>query len=105
MPNDSQDISPIFRIDVSQNASEPQIESSPDQHDQTMALMMEQLVIGQDRQNELLEEIVEQLGANQRQRGNELNNWKQANPILAKRCKAAAGAFAGANRIPAYVDF
>lgn len=92
MPNDSQDISPIFRIDVSQNASEPQIESSPDQHDQTMALMMEQLVIGQDRQNELLEEIVEQLGANQRQRGNELNNWKQANPILAKRCKAAAEA-------------
>ncbi len=92
MQNDSQDISPIFRIDVSQSASEPQIENSREKHEQTVALLLEQLVVGQDRQNELLEEIVEQMGSNQRQRSNELNNWKQANPILAKRCKAASEA-------------
>ncbi len=93
MQNDSQDISPIFRIDVSQNAaSEPQIENSREHHEQTVTLLLEQLVVGQDRQNELLEEMVEQMGANQRQRSNDLNNWKQANPILAKRCKAAAEA-------------
>lgn len=92
MPNDSQDISPIFRIDVSQSASEPNIEGSKDQHQATMTALMEQLVVGQDRQNELLEEIVEQLGSNQRHRANELNNWKEANPVLAKRCRAAAEA-------------
>jgi len=92
MQNDSQDISPIFRIDVSQNASEPQIDNARERHEQTVTLLLEQLVVGQDRQNELLEEMVEQMGANQRQRSNDLNNWKQANPVLAKRCKAAAEA-------------
>jgi hypothetical protein len=54
--------------------------------------LLEQLVVGQDRQNELLEEIVEQMGSNQRHRANELNNWKEANPVLARRCRAAAEA-------------
>ena len=92
MPNDSQDISPIFRIDVSQSASEPNIESANDSHAATMTALLEQLVVGQDRQNELLEEIVEQMGSNQRHRANELNNWKEANPVLARRCRAAAEA-------------
>jgi hypothetical protein len=92
MPNDSQDISPVFRIDVTQGASEPQIETAADQHQKTMTMLMEQLVVGQDRQNELLEEIVEQMGAGQRQRAHELNNWKEANPILSRRCRSAAEA-------------
>lgn len=92
MPNDSQDISPIFRIDVTQSASEPQIESGADQHQTTMTMLLEQLVVGQDRQNELLEEILEQLGSAQRQRSAELHNWKEANPVLAKRCRKAAEA-------------
>ena len=82
MQNDSQDISPIFRIDVTQSASEPQIESNPDQHQATVTMLLEQLVVGQDRQNELLEEIVEQMGSAQRQRSSELHNWKEANPCL-----------------------
>ncbi len=57
-----------------------------------MTALLQQLVIGQDRQNELLEEMVEQMGAPQRQRSNELNQWKDANPLLAKRCRAAAEA-------------
>jgi hypothetical protein len=92
MQNDSQDISPIFRIDVTQGASEPQIETAADQHQANMTMLLEQLVVGQDRQNELLEEMVEQMGATQRQRSHELHNWKEANPILAKRCRAAAEA-------------
>jgi hypothetical protein len=92
MPNDSQDISPIFRIDVSQSASEPNIESAKDPQASAMTALLEQLVVGQDRQNELLEEIVEQMGSNQRHRANELNNWKEANPVLARRCRAAAEA-------------
>jgi predicted DsbA family dithiol-disulfide isomerase len=92
MPNDSQDISPVFRIDVTQGASEPQIESGNDQHQATMSMLLEQLVVGQDRQNELLEEILEQLGSTQRQRAADLHNWKEANPVLARRCRAAAEA-------------
>lgn len=92
MQNDSQDISPVFRIDVTQGASEPQIDSVTDQHQVTMTMLLEQLVVGQDRQNELLEEILEQLGSTQRQRASDLHNWKEANPILARRCRAAAEA-------------
>lgn len=48
------------------------------------------LVMAQNRQNELLEEVVEQLGSAARQRSLELASWKQANPRLARACKAAA---------------
>jgi len=92
MQNDSQDISPVFRIDVTQSASEPQIESAPDAHQSTVTMLLEQLIVGQDRQNELLEEMVEQMGATQRQRSADLHNWKEANPVLARRCRAAAEA-------------
>lgn len=92
MQNDSQDISPVFRIDVTPGASEPQIEGTPDSHQTTVTMLLEQLIVGQDRQNELLEEMVEQMGASQRQRSTDLHNWKEANPVLARRCRAAAEA-------------
>ncbi len=46
----------------------------------------------QDRQNELLEEVVSQLGAAQRQRNQELSQWRQANPGLSRACRKAAEA-------------
>jgi len=52
--------------------------------------VLHQLVAAQDRQNELLEELIEQMGASQRQRSAELAQWKQANPRLARRCREAA---------------
>ena len=93
MSHDAQDLSPVFRIDVSQNASDAHVSSNgqADQNNEVTALL-QQLVIGQDRQNELLEEMVEQMGAAQRQRANELGQWKEANPLLARRCRAAAEA-------------
>jgi hypothetical protein len=45
-----------------------------------------------DRQNELLEELVAQVGSVQRQRANELAQWKEAHPRLAKSCRAASEA-------------
>lgn len=91
MANESQDMSPVFRIDVGQSASEASLPTrdESEKHSELTALL-QQLVIGQDRQNELLEEVVEQMGSTQRQRANELNQWKEANPILARRCRAAA---------------
>jgi len=91
MPHESQDMSPVFRIDVSQNASENPV-SQPANLQSEMVTLLHQLVEGQDRQNELLEEMVEQVGASQRQRSNELTQWKDANPLLARRCRAAAEA-------------
>ena len=91
MPHESQDMSPVFRIDVSQNASENPV-SQPVNLQSEMVTLLHQLVEGQDRQNELLEEMVEQVGASQRQRANELTQWKDANPLLARRCRAAAEA-------------
>lgn len=90
MVHDSQEVSPVFHIDVAQSASEPVVGQNSAQNE--MIALMHQLVVGQDRQNELLEEMVEQMGAPHRQRANELNQWKDANPLLAKRCRAAAEA-------------
>jgi hypothetical protein len=39
-----------------------------------------------------MEEMIEQMHAGQRQRSNELTQWKEANPLLARRCRAAAEA-------------
>lgn len=50
------------------------------------------ILAAQDRQNELLEELVTQLGAPARQRNQELGQWKQANPELARSCRLAAEA-------------
>jgi len=84
-------MSPVFRIDVAQNASENPV-SQPANLQAEMVTLLHQMVEGQDRQNELLEEMVEQMGASQRQRTNELTQWKEANPLLARRCRAAAEA-------------
>ena len=67
MPHDSQDISPVFRIDVAQSASDSAApHSGAGQSD--IAAILQQLVAGQDRQNELMEEMIDQMHASQRQR-------------------------------------
>jgi len=55
-----------------------------------LCLLMREMLAAQDRQNELLEELVEQQVAAQRHRTAELASWKQANPELAHFCKKAA---------------
>ena len=92
MANESQGMSPVFRIDVGQNASETPVSTKQTEQHSELTALLQQLVIGQDRQNELLEEVVENMGAAQRQRAHELNSWKDANPVLAKRCRNAAEA-------------
>jgi hypothetical protein len=47
---------------------------------------------GQERQNELLQELVQVLGASHRQRAQELQQWKKAHPHLAAECRRAADA-------------
>jgi hypothetical protein len=57
-----------------------------------IAGVLREILAGQDRQNELMEELVNQLTAVQRQRANELGQWKAANPLLARSCRMAAEA-------------
>jgi hypothetical protein len=79
------------QIDVSHGAyPRPASHSRAECNDPTQ--LLRDLLAAQDRQNELLEELIGQLHANQRQRANELGQWKQANPHLARRCRRAAEA-------------
>ncbi len=54
--------------------------------------LLREILSAQDRQNELLEELLTHLGTAQKQRSAELGQWKQANPVLAKHCRAATEA-------------
>ena len=88
-----QEFSPIFQFDVNQESLDPHVApESADGNSNELVALMRQLVIGQDRQNELLEELVDQMNNAQRARNNELNQWKDANPHLAQRCYMAAEA-------------
>jgi len=55
-------------------------------------LLLRQISKVLTRQNELLEELVNQTNAVHRQRMAELNQWKQAHPRLARDCRTAAEA-------------
>jgi hypothetical protein len=81
---------PLFsQIDVSPNTYQA---NASGRQDVEQTRLLRELLAAQDRQNELLEELVGQLGASQRQRNTELLQWKQANPHLARSCRAAAEA-------------
>jgi hypothetical protein len=54
--------------------------------------LLRQIVAGQQRQNELMEELVSLLGNMHRQRQAELNQWRQTNPDLSRACRHAAEA-------------
>lgn len=85
MSYEHEPISPMFRIDVSAEA-----ESSQPSNDRGAIDLLRQLVAGQQQQNRLLEELVQQQVAANKQRANELQQWKNANPELARSCRKAA---------------
>ena len=85
------DLPQVFHLDVSAN-NKDMTPVTQDPNQMEIADLLRQMVVGQDRQNELLEEMVEQMNAAQRQRASELGQWKEANPLLARRCRAAAEA-------------
>ena len=87
MTHDSQPMPPVItEVSVAESSA---LGPSPDEPEQIVSLLRE-MVASQERQNELLEELVQQTGAAQRQRATELGQWKQANPALARSCRVAA---------------
>jgi hypothetical protein len=75
----------MFRIDVSAES-----ESNQPSNDRAAIDLLRQLVAGQQQQNRLLEELVQHQVAANKQRANELQQWKNANPELARSCRKAA---------------
>jgi molecular chaperone DnaK (HSP70) len=76
----------MFRIDVSADSdSNPQASN-----DRIVMELLRQLVAGQQQQNRLMEELVQQHTAANKQRATELQQWKTANPDLANSCRRAA---------------
>lgn len=86
MSYEHEPISPMFRIDVSAESESNQTASN----DRIVIELLRQLVASQQQQNRLLEEMVQQNVAANKQRANELQQWKNANPELAKSCRQAA---------------
>jgi len=92
MTDESGSRPPLYsQIDVAHTAYPPQPPVRGVASNELVAVLREVLA-AQDRQNELLEELVSQLSAAQRQRATELGQWKQANPTLARNCRLAAEA-------------
>jgi hypothetical protein len=54
--------------------------------------LLRDVLAAQDRTNEILEELVCIMGTQQKQRAQELHQWRHANPQLAESCRSAAEA-------------
>lgn len=89
MSQDPEQFHPVFHIDVSADPGRNETNAPASKEDAVIALLR-QLVVGQDQQNRLMQELVQQAGAAQKQRAAELGQWKQANPKLAETCRIAA---------------
>ena len=92
MAREPQEIPTVFRIDVGPSGTDSALLNQSKKVDHEVSSLLRQLVIGQQRQNEMLEELIDQIGAGQRQRTLELGQWRDANPVLARRCRSAAEA-------------
>jgi hypothetical protein len=80
---------PLFsQVDVSTATHAHPIMSSREEQTE----LLREVLSAQDRTNELLEDLSGVLAANQKQRANELNQWRNAHPALASACREAAEA-------------
>ena len=73
------------QVDVTSASQAP----TPVRYDEHTELLRD-ILAAQDRSNEVLEELVQVMSTTQKQRVTELNQWKQANPGLARCCREAA---------------
>ncbi len=88
MGNDPAQFSPIFSIDVS--AERTSSVAQPSNSAEATVALLHQVVMAQQKQNQLLEQLVHATVNAQKQRATELQQWKDANPHLAQSCRRAA---------------
>jgi hypothetical protein len=90
MGHDSSQFSPVFSIDVAaQTASsnQPTLDANT-----AVVALLRQLVMGQEKQNKLIDTLITATNAAVKQRNSELQQWRDANPYLANHCRRAAEA-------------
>lgn len=87
MPENQPPLAPLFsQVDVSTGSPPHSLLPPGEEHNE----LLREVLSAQDRTNELLEELVSAMAAQHKQRTQELQQWKKANPRLAKRCREAA---------------
>lgn len=80
---------PLFsQVEVSSGTQPQSYMSTQDEH----SALLRDVLSAQDRTNELLEELVGVMAKSQKQRANELNQWRNAHPALATACRESAEA-------------
>lgn len=86
-------VTPLFsQVDVTTTThTSPHLHPGMSAREEQTELLREMLA-AQDRTNELLEELTNTMAATQKQRANELNQWRNAHPMLAGACRDAAEA-------------
>lgn len=89
MSVDPRQFSSIFSIDVTADPKLNQVTTNGDPATEIITLLR-MMIANQEKQNELLTEVNQHLSAAQKQRQQELGQWKQANPELANSCRIAA---------------
>ena len=91
MSQDPQQLPPIFDpIDVSAENNTPPADQKVDNSYNQLAPILLQMLEKIDQQNTLLEKLLSQQASQQNQRSGELDQWKEANPDLARNCRSAA---------------
>ena len=88
MSSERRPFSPQFTIDVTSDASAPMAGGQIDANELIVGLLR-QMLEGQKREIQLLEEISAHISGPQKQRVQELNAWKESHPELAKECRQA----------------
>ncbi len=82
--------SPMFRIDVSAEPGSAPAAGNASNAAETTVALLHQIATAQQKQNQLLEQLVQATVSVQKQRASELEQWKEANPQLSKSCRRAA---------------
>ena len=87
MPNNQQPAPPMFtQVDVTAGST-PRSQTHADME---QSELLREVLAAQDRTNEILEELVGVMAHTQKQRAQELHQWRKANPVLAESCHDAA---------------
>lgn len=74
------------QVDVTSSAKRPTHVTPQDEQTE----LLRDVLSAQDRTNELLEELVTAMSAQQRARHEEMQRWRASNPGLAESCREAA---------------
>ncbi len=87
MSQSQQPAPPLFsQVDVTAGATSQRAAESPSEHSE----LLREVLAAQDRTNEILEELVGIMASTHKQRSQELHQWRNANPRLARSCRDAA---------------